>query len=54
MSINHNVAMDDATAKGHDGIVICNTGAAWMIRDKLVQELQMSCGVPRVTTQSPR
>jgi len=33
------------TAKRHDRFVICNTDAAWMMRGKLVQKLQMSCEV---------
>jgi len=44
-SINHNVAMDDARAIRHDRVVICNTDAAWRMRGKLVQKLQMSCEV---------
>jgi len=44
-STNHYVATDDARAKRHDRVVICNTVAAWRMRVKLVQELQMSCEV---------
>jgi len=45
------VATDDARAVRHDRVVICNTDAAWEMRGKLVQKLQMSCEVkcaPRV------
>jgi len=45
MSINHDVATNDARAIRHDRVVICNTDAAWRMRGKLVQKLQMSCEV---------
>jgi len=53
-SINHDVATGDARAVRHDRVVICSTDAAWRMRGKLVQKLQMSCEVNSVCTQSPR